>query len=180
MMLHDARREARVDDAGSLVSLDRQDRSRWDWPQIEQGLVWLARALRHSTRDRFLLEASIAAAHVVAPTAEETDWAGIEGLYRQLMRLSSSPVIALNHAVAVAMSQGLEAGLARMQALSADQALSGYRQFYTARAELLRRLDRSAEALPDYEQALAMTSNEVERRLLTERIDEIRGQHQPH
>jgi RNA polymerase sigma-70 factor (ECF subfamily) len=178
MLFHDGRRSARVDDHGSLLSLDEQDRSRWDRSQIDEGMVVLARALGYSTRGQYVVQAAIAGTHAQARTPEETNWAGIEGLYRQLMAISNSPVIALNHAVAVAMSRGLEEGLALIEALAADGALAGYRLFYTARAELLRRLGRSSEALPNYERALGMTSNEVERRLLMARINALRNQAQ--
>jgi RNA polymerase sigma-70 factor (ECF subfamily) len=176
MLFNDAHRNARVDDHGSLLTLDQQDRSRWDWPQIDEGMVALARALGHPTRGPYVLQAAIAGTHARARTPNDTDWAGIEGLYRQPMAISNSPVIALNHAVAVAMNRGLEEGLALIEALAADGALAGYRLFYTARAELLRRLGRVVEALPNYERALGMTSNEVERRLLTARIAAVREQ----
>jgi RNA polymerase sigma-70 factor (ECF subfamily) len=172
MLFQDARRGARVDEQGLLVPLDQQDRSRWDWLQIDEGMVTLARALGYPARGQYVLQAAIAGMHVHARTPEETDWEGIEGLYRQLMAISGSPVIALNHAVAVAMSRGLEEGLALLDALAAERVLACYRPFYITRAELLRRLARPAEALPNYERALGMTSNEVERRLLTARIDE--------
>jgi RNA polymerase sigma-70 factor (ECF subfamily) len=178
MLFNDARRNARVDDHGSLLTLDQQDRSRWEWPQIDEGMVALARALGHPTRGQYVLQAAIAGTHARARTPEDTDWAGIEGLYRQLMAISNSPVIALNHAVAVAMHRGLEEGLALVEALAANVALAGYRFFYTARAELLRRLGRWAEALSNYERALGMASNEVERRLLTARIAAVREQTQ--
>jgi RNA polymerase sigma-70 factor, ECF subfamily len=170
MLFHDARRGARVDDGGLLVSLDEQDRSRWNRRQIDEGMVILARALRHVARQRYVLEAAIAGTHAQARRAEETDWAGIEGLYRQLMTVVSSPVIELNHAAAVAMSRGPEAGLELVEALSTRGELADYRALYTTRAELLRRLGRHREALPNYERALGMTSNEVERRFLRARI----------
>lgn len=176
MLFHDARRAARVDDHGSLVSLDEQDRSRWDRQQIDEGMVVLARALQSPTRHQYVLEAAIAGTHARARTPEDTDWAGIEGLYRRLMVVSTSPVIALNHAVAVAMSRGLEEGLRLLEALAAGGELAGYRAFYTTRAELLRRLGRDGEALPNYERALGMTSNEVERKLLSGRIASLRTQ----
>ena len=134
----------------------------------------LARALGHPSRGQYVLQAAIAGTHAHADTAAETDWPGIEGLYRQLMAISNSPVIALNHAVAVAMSRGLEDGLALLEILARNGVLAGYRPFYVARAELLRRSGRPAEALSNYERALVMTSNEVERTLLTGRIAEMR------
>jgi RNA polymerase sigma-70 factor, ECF subfamily len=176
MLLNDARRNARVDDDGSLLTLEEQDRSRWDWSQVDDGMVFLARALGQPTRGPYILQATIAGIHARARTPEDTDWVGIEGLYRQLMAMSNSPVVALNYAVAVAMSRGLEEGLALIEELAAGGALAGYRFFYIARAEVLRRLRRWAEALTNYERALGMTANEVERRLLTARIAAVRPQ----
>jgi RNA polymerase sigma-70 factor (ECF subfamily) len=176
MLLNDARRNARVDDDGSLLTLEEQDRSRWDWSQVDDGMVFLARALGQPTRGPYILQATIAGIHARARTPEDTDWVGIEGLYRQLMATSNSPVVALNYAVAVAMSRGLEEGLALIEELAAGGALAGYRFFYIARAEVLRRLRRWAEALTNYERALGMTANEVERRLLTARIAAVRSQ----
>lgn len=178
MLFNDARRNARVDDDGSLLTLDEQDRVRWDWTQIDEGMVALARALGQPTRGPYVLQAAIAGMHARARTPEDTDWAGIEALYRQLMSISNSPVVALNHAVAVAMSRGPDEGLALIEGLAAGGTLAGYRFFYTARAELLRRLGRVGEALPNYERALGMTSNDVERRLLTARIAAVRSQTQ--
>ena len=170
MLFHDARAAARVNAHGALVPLDEQDRSEWDSRQIDEGMVVVARALRQPQRGPYVLEAVIAGIHARARTAEETDWAGIEGLYRHLMRVAPSPVVALNHAVAVAMSRGLEYGLGLLERLAADGELDGYRAFHTTRAELLRRLGRASEARPDYERALAMTSNQAERQLLIDRI----------
>jgi RNA polymerase sigma-70 factor (ECF subfamily) len=175
MLFHDARRRARVDEEGLLVPLDQQDRSRWDWHQIDDGMRTLVRALDHSSRGQYVLQASIAGAHAHAGTSAETDWLAIEDLYRQLLLVSNTPVIALNHAVAAAMSRGLDEGLALLEGLAQGGALAGYGPFYVARAELLRRSGRPAEALSNYEQALSMTSNEVERSLLTERIHEVRA-----
>ena len=170
MLFHDARAEARVNAQGVLVPLDEQDRSRWDSAQIDEGMVVLARALKYPQRNPYVLEAVIAGIHAQARNAEDTDWAGIEGVYRQLMLVGPSPVVALNHAVAVAMSRGPEEGLELLARLAAVGELAGYRVFYTTRAELLRRAGRASEALPNYEQALAMTSNQAEQRLLKDRI----------
>lgn len=170
MLFHDARAAARVNTRGVLVPLDEQDRSGWDSAQIDEGMVVVARALTHPQRGTYVLEAVIAGIHAQARSADETDWAGIEGLYRQLMLVAPSPIVALNHAVALAMSRGLEDGLERLERLAADGGLDGYRAFYTTRAELLRRLGRTREALPNYERALTMTSNQAERQLLIDRI----------
>jgi RNA polymerase sigma-70 factor (ECF subfamily) len=176
MLFHDARRGARVDDGGSLVSLDEQDRSRWDRREIDEGMVILARALRDPARQRYVVEAAIAGTHAHARRPENTDWAGIEGLYRQLMAIVSSPVIELNHAVAVAMNGRVEEGLQLLETLAAGGELSAYRALYTTRAELLRRLGRASEALPNYERALGMTSNDVERAFLRARIESLHRQ----
>jgi RNA polymerase sigma-70 factor, ECF subfamily len=173
MLFHDARRGARVDDGGFLVSLDEQDRSRWDRRQIDEGMVVLAQALRYPTRQRYVLEAAIAGTHAGTSRSEDTDWVGIEGLYRQLMAVVSSPVVELNHAVAVAMSRGPGEGLQLVEALAARGELADYRALYTTRAELLRRLGRHGEALPNYERALGMTSNEVERSFLRTRMGSL-------
>jgi predicted RNA polymerase sigma factor len=141
-------------------------------------MVILARALGFPARNQYVLEAAIAGTHVQARTPGETDWAGIEGLYRELMLVTHSPVVALNHAVAVAMHRGLEEGLKLLDALAVDGELAGYR-FYTTRGELLRRLGRFDEALPNYERALGMTANEVDRRLLGSRIAAIRREARP-
>jgi RNA polymerase sigma-70 factor, ECF subfamily len=170
---HDARRGARVDNGGFLVSLDDQDRSRWARRQIDKGMVVLARALRNPARQRYVLEAAIAGTHAHASSCEETNWVGIEGLYRQLMTVVSSPVIELNHAAAVAMSRGPAEGLQLVEALAARGELADYRGLYATRAELLRRLGRHSEALPNYERALGMTSNEVERSFLRARIGSL-------
>ena len=176
MLFHDARRAGRIDDEGALVPLDEQDRSRWNRTQIDEGMVVLARALKHPDRNRYALEAAIAGTHAQARRAEDTDWAGIEGLYRQLLLVADTPVVALNHAVAVAFSRGPAEGLSLLDQLSSESELAGYRAFYTTKAELLRRLGRIAEAIPNYERALGMTSNEVERRFLNARIASLRAQ----
>jgi RNA polymerase sigma-70 factor (ECF subfamily) len=176
LLFHDARRAGRIDEEGALVPLDEQDRSRWNRAQIDEGMVVLARALKHPDRNRYVLEAAIAGTHAQARRAEDTDWAGIEGLYRQLLLVAGSPVIALNHAVAVAFSRGPAEGLSLLDQLSSESELAGYRAFYTTKAELLRRLGRIAEAIPNYERALGMTSNEVERRFLGVRIASLRAQ----
>jgi RNA polymerase sigma-70 factor (ECF subfamily) len=174
MLLHDARRQARVDAAGDLVLLEMQDRSCWDRAQIEDGLR-LVRAALVEARGRprsYALQAAIAAVHAEARTAEETDWRQIATLYEMLSAIAPSPVVALNHAVAVAMVDGIEQGLALVDALAAE--LTDYRFFHAARADLLRRLGRRAEAALAYEAALARTASGVEQRFLARRLDEMR------
>ena len=173
MLLHDARREARVSADGELVLLEDQDRSRWDRARIVEGEAILERALRMRRPGSYQLQAAIAAVHAVATSAETTDWAEIAGLYAALGRLSPSPVIALNHAVAVAMRDGPEAGLARIDALDAGGALEGYHLYHAARADLLRRLERPEAAGAAYQAALERATNPVERRFLERRLAEV-------
>jgi RNA polymerase sigma-70 factor (ECF subfamily) len=173
MRLHEARRPARVDEAGDLVPLEQQDRSRWDRDAIAAGLDDLDRALRRRQPGPYQVQAAIAACHAVASRAEETDWNEIAALYTRLADMSPSPVVRLNHAVAVAMAEGPAAGLARVEALEASGALSGYHLLAAARADLLRRLDRRPEAASAYEHAIALSGSDVERRYLRRRLAEV-------
>jgi RNA polymerase sigma-70 factor (ECF subfamily) len=143
--------------------------TQWDRPQIDEGMLVVARALKHPQRGTYVLEAVIAGLHAQAPSADETDWAGIDGLYRQLMLIAPSPVVALNHAVAVAMSRG-PTGSSGSNDLLQTASSTAIGPSTQTRAELLRRLGRAGEALPNYERALAMTSNQSERQLLINRI----------
>jgi RNA polymerase sigma-70 factor (ECF subfamily) len=170
MLLHDARRNARINRHGELVPLEDQDRTVWDRVQIAEGLAQLDDALRHQRPGPYQLQAAIAATHARAGTADDTDWAEIASLYGQLVRLTPTPVVALNHAVALAMSQGLEEGLTRIDGLGVSGALSEYRLFHAARADLLRRLGRRPAALDAYEKALEMTTNRVEEAYIRRRI----------
>src|SRR5262249_42632408 len=162
MLLHDARRAARVSDVGELVPLEEQDRGRWDHDQIREGLAFLDEVMASPSPGPYRLQAAIAALHARAATAEATDWAQIAALYGELVRVVPTPVVALNHAVAVAMHEGLDVGLARIDRLGALGALDGYRLYHAARADLLRRLGRAAEARGAYGRALALTTNRVE------------------
>jgi RNA polymerase sigma-70 factor (ECF subfamily) len=173
MLLHDARREARVDADGELVLLEDQDRSRWDRARIVEGEAILERALRMRRPGPYQLQAAIAAVHAVATSSETTDWAQIAGLYGVLGSMDRSPIVALNHAVAIAMRDGPEAGLARIDGLDADGVLEGYHLYHAARADLLRRLGRGPEAGIAYEAALALATNPVERRFLERRLEEL-------
>jgi RNA polymerase sigma-70 factor, ECF subfamily len=173
MLLHDARREARVGAAGELVLLGDQDRTRWDEPEIHEGVRLLDRAVRRGPPGPYRLQACVAALHASAPTAEATDWRRIVDLYDQLMRVAPSPVVALNRAVAVAMLEGPEVGLAGMDELAASGSLDGYQPFHASRADLLRRLGRSADAAAAYRRALELTANPVERAYLAGRLAEI-------
>jgi RNA polymerase sigma-70 factor (ECF subfamily) len=173
MLLHDARREARVGPDGELIILDDQDRTRWDRRRIEEGVALLERALRMRAPGPYQLQAAIAALHDRAETPDETDWPQIAALYAELERRSPSPVVALNHAVAVAMARGPEVGLARIEDLAAGGLLDEYPYLHAARADLLRRLGRFDEARSAYERALGLTSNAAERRFLHRRIADV-------
>ena len=173
MLLHDSRRDARVNREGELVSLEEQDRSLWHGEQIEEGLSLVEKALRRGTVGPYQLQAAIAALHAQAKVPEETDWAQIAELYRALATIHPSAVVSLNHAVAVAMSQGLEKGLRLIEELGGEGELGSYHLYHAARADLLRRMGERTRALEAYRQALALTTNAVERRYLRRRIAEL-------
>jgi RNA polymerase sigma-70 factor (ECF subfamily) len=173
MELHDARRASRVDPFGDIVALDVQDRAGWDRPRIERAAARLDAAVARGRPGPYQLQAAIAACHAVAATAEDTDWAQIALLYGRLREYVPSPVVELNRAVAVAMASGPAAGLPIIEALVAAAALPGYHLLPAARADLLRRLERWDEAAGDYRQALALVSNDAERRFLQRRLDEV-------
>jgi RNA polymerase sigma-70 factor (ECF subfamily) len=175
MLLHDARRDARVDAQGDLVLLEDQDRSRWDQAQIAEGSERVERALRRGGPTPYALQAAIAALHAQAPSAAATDWPQIVLLYRELLQRVSGGVIELNHAAAVAMAQGPEAGLALLEPLATLEELRSYQPFFATRAELLRRLGRFAEAEPDYQRALELAKNEAERRYTQRRLNEVQA-----
>jgi RNA polymerase sigma-70 factor, ECF subfamily len=172
MLLHDSRREARVDAAGDLVVLDDQDRSRWDKGQIASALPLVDEALRGGPGP-FALQAAIAALHCQAARPEDTDWRQIVQLYVLLERAQPSPVVSLNRAVAVAMADGPGSGLAILDSLAASGDLDGYHLLHAARADLLRRLGSSAEAAKSYERALALVMNDSERRFLERRLRQV-------
>lgn len=173
MLLHDSRRDARVNAAGELVPLEEQDRSRWHAVQIEDGLQLVEKSLRMGRVGPYQLQAAIAAVHAQAKTAEETDWNQIAALYAVLARTTRSPVIALNHAAAVAMSRGFETGLELIEQIAAPGDLDSYYLYHAARADLLRRLRRNEEALAAYKRALSLSANAVERRYLRRRMAEL-------
>jgi RNA polymerase sigma-70 factor (ECF subfamily) len=173
MLLSDSRRASRVDGLGGLVLLPDQDRERWDRAEVLEGLA-LVRDLHHSRVGRFGLQAAIAAEHAVAPSYAETRWGRVVALYDALLREWPSPVVELNRAVAVAEVAGPEAALAEVDRLAADGRLASYRYLPATRADLLRRLGRSAEAATAYDEALGLTDNEAERAFLTGRRDEAR------
>ncbi|MGH3302959.1 MAG: RNA polymerase sigma factor [Streptosporangiaceae bacterium] len=175
MLLQDARRAARLDDDGELVTLEDQDRSRWDAGQITAGLGLLDGALRRGPAGPYRLQAAIAACHARAAAAADTDWAQIATLYGELRRLVPSAVVELNRAVAVAMAHGPAAGLDLVDDLAAGGILTSYYLLPATRAELLRRLDRRAEAAASYRAALSLVATEPERRFLQRRLTEVGG-----
>jgi RNA polymerase sigma factor (sigma-70 family) len=173
LLLTDARRATRVDADGRLLLLAVQDRSRWDRDAIAQGETLLRESLRHRPPSHFALQAAIAAVHATAPDWESTDWAEIVGLYDLLAATWPSPVVALNRAIAVGMRDGPQAGLDALAPLGDEPQLATYPYLASARADFLGRLGRRDEALSAYNEALLLTTNEVERRFLTGRIDSL-------
>jgi RNA polymerase sigma-70 factor (ECF subfamily) len=171
MLFHHSRRDARADDAGELVLLDEQDRSAWDQEMITEGHEHLDRALRRQRPGPYQVQAAIAACDASAVVAADTDWSEIALLYGELARMTDSPVVELNRAVAVAMADGPEAGLALVDDLAGT--LDGYRYLHAARADLLRRLGRGDESAAAYARALELTSAEPERRYLERRLAEL-------
>jgi len=175
MLLHDSRRTTRLDGSGDLVLLEDQDRARWDHMQIAEGAALVEAALRGGDRGpgSYALQAAIAAVHAQASTAADTDWPEIAVLYGVLVQVNPSPVVELNRAVAIAMSGGIERGLDLVEEIARRGELASYHPLPVARAELLRRLGRHAEAADWYRRALALVGNETERRHLKKRLREI-------
>jgi RNA polymerase sigma-70 factor (ECF subfamily) len=170
MLFHESRREARVDAGGDLVTLADQDRTRWDHAMIDEAVAVLDTAYDHARPGPYQLQAAIAGCHAIAEDAKSTDWQRIADLYALVARVSPSPVVELNRAVAVAEVTGPAAGLELVDALR-DSSLAGYHLLPATRADLLRRLNRLPEAKAAYEEALALAPTEAERRFLTRRID---------
>jgi RNA polymerase sigma-70 factor (ECF subfamily) len=175
MLLHDARRAARTDERGHYVALDRQDRRMWDRGRIREGLRALETALRLRRPGPYQLQAAIAAVHLESPTPEQTDWAQIAALYGALARLTPSPVIEVNRAVAVAFASSPDAGLELLDPLLQDTTLDGYQPLHAAHAELLRRAGDRAGAAAAYRRAIALSSNTVERSELERRLEALRA-----
>ncbi len=171
MLLQDSRRDARTGEDGELILLEAQDRSLWDAQRIDEGLRMLDRAIERRSPGPYQLQAAIAALHARAETPDETDWENIAALYAELERATASPVVSLNRAVAVAMHEGYERGLELMEDLPLDE----YHLYHAARADLLRRLERRAEAAVAYRRALELTESEPERRFLSGRLQEVGG-----
>ncbi|MDQ2756355.1 MAG: RNA polymerase sigma factor [Actinomycetota bacterium] len=175
MLLVDARRATRVGQDGTLVLLPDQDRTRWDRAMVDEGVALLTGTGRRSAPDRFTVQAAIAAVHAEAATWVDTDWAEIVALYDVLRALWPSPVVELNRAAALGFRDGPQAGLDAMQPLQREPALVAYGYLSAARADLLRRLGRRSEAVQAYEEAVALTDNDVERAFLVGRLAEVRG-----
>jgi RNA polymerase sigma-70 factor (ECF subfamily) len=173
MLLHESRRAARAGPAGEVILLEDQDRSRWDRALIAEGLGGVERALASRRIGPYTLQAAIGAVHAGAAEAGATDWAQIVGLYDVLVRADPSPVVALNRAAAVAMRDGPAAGLALIEAILAEGELADYPPAHSARAELCRRLGKTAEARAAYERALALTRQEPQRRFIERRLAEL-------
>lgn len=171
MLLQHARRAARVDEAGGVVLLQHQDRTRWDPAEIEEGLALVESASNSGAGGPYYLQAAIAAQHSGAPTWEATDWGEIVSLYDRLYPVTGSPVVALNRGVAVGQSRGAAAGLAALAGLETE--LDGYHAFHASRGELRRRVGDLRGARHDFERALSLTSNQAERRLIENRLDSL-------
>jgi RNA polymerase sigma-70 factor (ECF subfamily) len=170
MLLHDARREARISPAGELVLLEDQDRALWDRAQIAEGVALVERVLGGGPAGSYAIQAAIAALHSQAESAAATDWRQIAALYAILLRKFPSPIVELNHAVAVAMLDGPARALRLLDSLAARGSLAGYHLLPAARADLLRRLGRNDEARAAYREALALVTLPAERRFLESRL----------
>jgi RNA polymerase sigma-70 factor, ECF subfamily len=177
MLLHESRRAARTSSTGELILLENQDRALWNREQIAEGVALLEKALKSQQKSRrfgaYTLQAAIAAVHAEAESVAATDWRQIVALYDQLLRIQPSPVVQLNRAVAIAMCDGPEAGLAQIDAVLEDGELANYYLAHSARADMYRRLGRTAEARASYEKALALTQQEPERQFLQERMRQL-------
>jgi len=178
MLLQESRRAARTSPTGELILLENQDRSLWNREQIAEGVTLLQKALGYRGKSgrfgAYTLQAAIAAVHAEAESSAATDWRQIVALYDQLLRIQPSPVVQLNRAVAIAMCDGPEAGLTQIDAVLEQGELANYYLAHSARAELYRRLGRTAEARASYEKALALTQQEPERRFLGKRLEELK------
>jgi len=175
MLFHHSRRRARSDAAGDLVTLEDQDRTRWDRAEIDEAHARLDAALRHGQAGPYQLQAAIAACHTDAADVADTDWAQIASLYELLAEVVPSPVVALNRAVAIAMARELDDGLEVIDELEASGELAGYHLLHAARADLLRRLGRDDDAAVAYRRALELAGSDAERRFLSRRLAEVGG-----
>jgi RNA polymerase sigma-70 factor (ECF subfamily) len=173
MLLQHSRRAARTAEDGAPILLEDQDRARWDHDMIDEGLAIVRATLPRGDVGPYQLQAAIAACHAEAPRPEVTDWPQIAALYGELARVRPSPIVELNRAVAVAMADGPDAGLRMLEGIAASGALDDYHLFHTARAELLRRVGRDAEAADAYRRAIDLATNDAERRFLNTRLDAL-------
>ena len=174
MLLHESRHAARTSPTGELILLENQDRSLWNREQIAEGVALLEKALKSHRFGAYTLQAAIAAVHSEAESVAATDWRQIVALYDRLLRIQPSPVVQLNRAVAIAMRDGPEAGLAHIDAVLEHGELANYYLAHSAQADMYRRLGRTAEARSSYERALALTQQEPERQFLQERIRQLK------
>jgi RNA polymerase sigma-70 factor (ECF subfamily) len=174
MLLQESRRAARMSPTGELILLENQDRALWNREQIAEGVALLEKALKSRRFGAYTLQAAIAAVHAEAESVAATDWRQIVAIYDQLVRMQPSPVVQLNRAVAIAMHDGPEVGLAQIDAVLEQGELENYYLAYSARADMCRRLGRTAEARSSYEKALALTQQEPERRFLARRLAELK------
>jgi RNA polymerase sigma-70 factor, ECF subfamily len=174
MLLQESRHNARTSPAGELILLESQDRSLWNQAQIAEGLALVETALKSHRFGSYTLQAAIAAVHAEAESAAVTDWRQIVALYNRLAGIQPSPVVALNRAVAIAMRDGAEVGLAHIDAVLAQGELANYHLAHSARADMCRRLGRTAEARSSYEKALALTQQEPERKFLHDRLRQLK------
>jgi RNA polymerase sigma-70 factor (ECF subfamily) len=174
MLLQESRHAARTSPTGELILLENQDRALWNREQIAEGVALLEKALKSRRFGAYTLQAAIAAVHAEAESVAATDWRQIVALYDQLVRIQPSPVVQLNRAVAIAMRDGPEAGLAHIDAVLEHGELANYYLAHSARADMYRRLGRTAEARASYEKALALTQQEPERQFLQERIRQLK------
>jgi RNA polymerase sigma-70 factor (ECF subfamily) len=173
MLLQDSHRNARIDSMGELVTLEEQDRTLWDQNEIREGLKLIEQALRLRRPGPYQLQAAIAAVHAEARTAAETDWTQIAALYQELRRFLPSAIVDLNYAAAVAMAGSLDEGLRLVETSNRSGILDSYFSYHAARADLLRRLNRFAEARAAYSRALELTTNNVERKYVARRLKEL-------
>jgi RNA polymerase sigma-70 factor (ECF subfamily) len=175
MLLHESRRTARMDAAGDLVLLEDQDRSKWNQMLIREGREWVARAMATGPIGTYTIQAAISAVHAVATTPDATDWNQIVGLYDLLLRASPSPIVELNRAVALAMRDGYETGVAAIDAIFERGELAGYHLAHAARGDLCRRMGRVEEARTGFQRAYELAQQEPERRFLARRLAELAG-----
>jgi len=174
MLFHDSRRETRTNSSGELVTLEDQDRSRWNQELIGEAKTALEKAVGMSDNGPYVIQAAIAGLHAMSDAFDKTDWPQITALYRGLYWLQPTPIVALNRAVAEGMARSPEAGLFLLDRLSDEADLAEHHLYYSAKADLLRRATRPAEAIPLYERAIELCGNAVERHFLERRLTQVK------